>query len=139
MKAGYVSFVAEAVACGVSAMSGFGRFYLSRMTGLRSVTTGRIISPDRKTDTTKSTVALKTGSRSLSANVLLKLLNEIVLFRDNVLDQVSNGDHTNELVILYNGKMAHVALGHELHAAFCCFFRRDRNDRSAHDVPHGCL
>ena len=131
MKAGYVSFVAEAVACGVSAMSGFGRFYLSRMTGLRSVTTGRIISPDRKTDTTKSTVALKTGSRSLSANVLLKLLNEIVLFRD--------GDHTNELVILYNGKMAHVALGHELHAAFCCFFRRDRNDRSAHDVPHGCL
>lgn len=76
------------------------------------------------------------GNTSLSANVLLKVFNKILLFSNNFFDQVSYGDNTNDLVVFYNGKMTYMTLGHQLHAALRGFLWRDRNDRSAHDGAH---
>jgi hypothetical protein len=68
--------------------------------------------------------------------VALELLDLLLLLGDHRLDQIADRHETHHAPAVDDRQVAHVAVGHELHALLHRGLEHDRDDRRAHDVAH---
>ena len=70
-----------------------------------------------------------------SRNVALKCLNRLLLTGDYPFHQISDGDNTNDRIIMNDRQMAEIVLGHESHAFVYCVLGADGDDGASVGTP----
>jgi hypothetical protein len=71
---------------------------------------------------------------ALSRDVILQLPNREVLAVNYALDQIANGNNSNNLAFVQNWQVTHMTAGHQVHARFNALLGAGTHHRTAHDV-----
>ena len=78
------------------------------------------------------------GQRWLAPNVGFKLINELTLFDDHLTDNITNGNHADEMALVKHGQMSDTVIGHQLHTVVKRFMGLDRNEIAHHHIANEC-